>query len=105
MEINKYLLIVGDSGILTQALIKVFKNNSSNWKILLIDQVANTDADKTITLEASDTYSENLLKKLYPEIENFQIKYDAIIHVEGGLIRGSIISSNIFEQTSKMLEK
>jgi UDP-glucose 4-epimerase len=37
MENFKYLLVIGGTGILGSAIVKVFKNNSSNWKICVLD--------------------------------------------------------------------
>lgn len=105
MENNKFLILIGDSGILSKSIIKVFKNSSSNWKICLVDYTENAEADKNIILNKENTYSEEALKNVISELESFNKIYDAIINVESGLIRGSIKQLEIFDQTAKMLNR
>lgn len=105
MENNKYLLVIGDSSVLCEAIIKVFKNNSSNWKICLIDYSENIAADRTIILENNCIFNEDLVRGLQPEIEAFSKAFDAIINVQGSWTRGSVKSSDIFEQSNLMFNK
>jgi nucleoside-diphosphate-sugar epimerase len=105
MESNKFLLLLGGTGVLGSAIVKVFKNNSINWKICCIDYVESKEADKNIILDKNDKYNEELVKKVYKEIEDYNTKYDAIINVAGGWVRGSIKSIDIFEQSESMINK
>jgi hypothetical protein len=105
MENNKFLILIGDSGILSKSIIKVFKNSSSNWKICLIDYTENNEADKNILLSKTDTYSESSIKSIISGLENLNKSYDAIINVESGLVRGSIKNIEIFEQSKQMLSR
>ena len=80
MENYKYLLLISDSNILANGIIKVFKNNSC-WKICIIDCVKNDLVDKFIYFDSNKGFEEENIKKLYSEIESFSNKFDAIIHI------------------------
>jgi hypothetical protein len=102
MENYKFLLIISDSNVISTAIIKLFKCNSTNWKILSLETNDNKEVDKCIQL----TYEnyDNLLP-LYSEIESFSKIYHAIIHISGGWIRGSIRNPDIFTQSDNMFKK
>lgn len=105
MESNKYLLVIGDSSVLCSAIVKVFRNNSSNWKICLIDYSKNPEADMNILLDSDAKYDEQLVKTICTEIETFTKAFDGIINVQGSWTRGSIKSLDIFEQSAVMFNK
>mgnify|MGYP007031243790 CR=1 FL=1 len=104
MEINKHLLIISDSHVLTPSIIKVFKNNSS-WKICMIDTVENKDVDKFILFDVNNGFNEDNIKNIYTEIESFALKFDAMIHICANWEKSSIKSINIFSQTDSMFKK
>src|SRR5690242_16982549 len=90
MESFKYLLVIGGTEVLGEAIVKVFKNNSSNWRICVIGNEENTLADKNILMNKNDKYNEDLVKRLYSEIESFTTVLHAIINVAGGWMSGSV---------------
>jgi hypothetical protein len=102
MENYKYLLVLSDSNVLSTAIIKLFKCNSSNWKILLIDNIENKEVDKFILFSDNDY---NDLTHLYSEIESFSKTYHSIIHVTGSWSRGTIRNPDIFSQSKNMFNK
>jgi hypothetical protein len=104
MENYKYLLLISDSNILANGIIKVFKNNSC-WKICIIDSVKSDLVDKFIYFDSNKGFEEENVKKLYSEIESFSNKFEAIIHICGGWEKSSIKSVNIFSQSDNMFKK
>jgi len=105
MENFKYLLVIGGTGILGSAIVKVFKNNSSNWKICVLDYAENPLADKSVIIDRDMKYNEENIKKIYSQIEGFSKTYHSIFNMAGGWIRGTIKSLDIFQQTDEMLFK
>jgi hypothetical protein len=100
MENYKYLLVISDSNPLSNAIIKLFKCNTSNWKILLLDNAENKEVDKYIP------YTPDIdCTLLYSDIEGFSKVYHAIIHVTGCWERGTIRSSDLFTQSENMFKK
>jgi hypothetical protein len=102
MENFKYLLIISDSTVLSTSIIKLFKYNSSNWKILLLDNTENKEVDKFILFTENDF---NDFTRLYSEIESFSNIYHAIMHVTGSWTRGTIRNNDIFTQSDNMFRK
>lgn len=98
---NKYVLVIGGSGILGKAITKIFKSGNPLWKIHVIDFNENEDADKNIILSKKEKlYCENQMKIIYSSIDKF--KYDSILNVAGLWEGGSINNIDIFEQSEKM---
>ena len=104
MENYKYLLIISDSNVLANGIIKVFKNNSC-WKICIIDSFKNDQVDKFIYFDSIKGFEEDNIKKLYFEVESFSNKFDAMIHICGGWEKSSIKSVSIFSQSDNMFKK
>ena len=105
MENFKYLLVIGGTGILGSAIVKVFKNNSSNWKICVLDYAENPQADKSLIIDRDMKYNEENIKKIYTQIEEFSKFYHSIFNMAGGWIKGTVKSIDIFKQTDEMLFK
>lgn len=105
MENFKYLLVIGGTGVLGSAIVKVFKNNSSNWKICVIDYVENPQADKNITIDRNMKYTEENVNKIYSQIEEFSKVLHSIFNMAEGLVKGTVKSIDIFLQTDEMLFK
>lgn len=107
MEGFKHMLLIGDKNmdILVNAIIRVFKSNSSLWRILLIDFSKNELADKTILIGENEKIDSKLLSKLYLEIESNCSGFDAVISVANDFEKGSVKNSDVFEQSEKMMRK
>ena len=105
MESFKYLLVIGGAGVLGSAIIKVFKNNTTSWKICAIDFSENNLADKNIIIDKDVKFNEDLVKKLYTDIESFTKTFHAIFHVAGGWIKGSVKNIEVFTETEQMFDK
>lgn len=105
MENFKYLLLIGGTGVLGSAIVKMFKNNSNNWKICVIDYAENKESDFNIILDKEEKYNEQFVKKLNEKIEAFNNSFQCIINVAGGWLSGSVKSTDIFEQTEDMMNK
>lgn len=105
MENFKYLLVIGGTGILGSAIVKVFKNNSSNWKICVLDYAENPQADKSIIIDRDMKYNDEYIKIIYAQIEEFSEIYHSIFNMAGGWIKGTVKSLDIFQQTDEMLFK
>jgi hypothetical protein len=105
MENFKYLLLLGGNGCLGSAIVKVFKNNSTSWKIIIIDYAENNDADHNIILDKNDKYDEVFITNIYRKIELYSKNIHSIINVAGGWVSGSIKNIEIFEQSYSMLNE
>jgi len=103
METCKYCLVIGGSGVLGSSIVKVFKNNNSNWKICCIDIIENKEADKNIVIKLENKLNEEFVLNVYKEVENFTNKFGVIINVSEGWVKGSLKSIEIFSQSEEML--
>jgi len=105
MECFKYLLVIGGAGILGSAIVKVFKNNSNLWKVIVIDYTENNLADKNIIIDRDQKLNEDIVKSICQEIEIYTKSFDAIFNVAGDWTKGSIKYIKVFSETEQMLER
>ena len=105
MESFKYLLVIGGSEVLGEAIVKVFKNNSSNWRICVVGSEENSLADKNILMNKNDKFNEDLVKILYSEIDSFTSVFHAIINVAGGWMKGSVKNIDVFSESEEMFNR
>jgi hypothetical protein len=105
MENYKYLLVIGGTGNLGSAIVKVFKNNSSDWRICVMDYMENPQADKNILVDHDMQYNEEYITGLYSQIEEFSSVYNCIFNMAGGWVKGTVSSLDVFKQSQDMMSK
>lgn len=105
MESFKYLLVIGGTEVLGKAIVEVFKSNSTNWKVIAIGTEENIKADKNIIISQNEKFNENLVKRIYGEIESITSVTHLIINVEGGWMKGSVKNIEVFQESEEMLNK
>jgi dihydropteridine reductase len=96
MQGIKRSIIIGGNGALGNAVVEVFKDT---WEVTSVDFKPNALAHSSLVLPVGNTD----LQHSYC-VQNLSGKYDALICVAGGWTGGSISSSEIFDQTRKMIE-
>lgn len=102
---NKYLLIVGGTDSLGKEIAKVFKSNSSKWKIISIDYIDNTNADINITLNEKDKYSsKTVINNIYNSISSFSNdRLHCIINLSSIWKKSQLKQLDIFDDMDEML--
>lgn len=101
---NKYLLIVGGTDTLGKEIAKVFKSNSSKWKIMSIDYMDNSNADMNISLNEKDKYSsKSVINNIYNTISSFSNdKLHCIINLSSVWKKSQLKQIEIFDDMDDM---
>jgi len=96
-SVSKSVLVVGGSGSLGKAVVKTFRNSSSNWNVLNIDLIENKEAHKNVILKKNiDSASIQEINK------SIEYNFDCIINVAGGWRGESLKNEEIVVVTELM---